>query len=223
MAERIYTVKKWSGPDDLALQAPEWNGLPEARLKHFHKASSVHRPRVSVRMARDTQGLRVRFDVQDQFVLSREIECNRQVCGDSCVEFFVWPYYSTGYFNFEMNAGGTLLVYFIQNPKKMPGGFAKFEKISSGELALLKVGSCLPRVIERELKTPLAWSLALYIPWSFFVPYCGKLNPLKGECWRANFYKCADRSSHPHWGAWNSIGSELNFHQPERFGTLRFD
>jgi len=35
--------------------------------------------------------------------------------------------------------------------------------------------------------------------------------------------QCADDSSTPHWGSAFSIGEELNFHQPERFGTLRFE
>jgi hypothetical protein len=45
---------------------------------------------------------------------------------------------------------------------------------------------------------------------------------LSGQTWRANLYKCADLSSHPHWGAWAEIGERLDFHQPSRFGEIAF-
>jgi hypothetical protein len=36
------------------------------------------------------------------------------VCYDSCVEFFVQPEPHLGYFNFEFNRGGTMLIYYIE-------------------------------------------------------------------------------------------------------------
>lgn len=44
----------------------------------------------------------------------------------------------------------------------------------------------------------------------------------KGDTWRAGFFKCADDSHMPHWGAWCDIGDDLNFHQPSRFGIIEF-
>jgi hypothetical protein len=64
--------------------------------------------------------------------------------------------------------------------------------------------------------------VAYRIPLALFEAYAGALGALPGTSWRANFYKCADRTSHPHWGAWNPIGEVLNFHKPETFGELRF-
>jgi hypothetical protein len=43
----------------------------------------------------------------------------------------------------------------------------------------------------------------------------------KGNLWRANFYKCGDDTSHPHWAAWSPV-DELNFHLPRCFGRLGF-
>ena len=54
-------------------------------------------------------------------------------------------------------------------------------------------------------------------------PFVDSLAPLDGRTMRANFYKCGDNTSHPHWGAWNSIGDELNFHQPAQFVLLKFE
>jgi hypothetical protein len=52
--------------------------------------------------------------------------------------------------------------------------------------------------------------------------YVGPLAPLAGQVWRGNFYKCGDRTSHPHWAAWSPV-DELNFHLPRCFGALRLD
>ena len=50
------------------------------------------------------------------------------------------------------------------------------------------------------------------------LPHDGQL----GERWRANFFKCAENSKHPHWASWSPIGPILKFHQPNRFGELYF-
>jgi len=45
---------------------------------------------------------------------------------------------------------------------------------------------------------------------------------LAGTEWRANCFKCADETSHPHWASWAPIGEALNFHQPQYFGVFHF-
>ena len=51
----------------------------------------------------------------------------------------------------------------------------------------------------------------------------GKLIPTEDTLWRANVYKCADKSSHPHWLTWNRVDRvKPDFHRPEFFGTLVF-
>ena len=40
---------------------------------------------------------------------------------------------------------------------------------------------------------------------------------------RANFYKCADKSAHPHFLAWNRVDTPApDFHRPDFFGELTF-
>jgi len=42
--------------------------------------------------------------------------------------------------------------------------------------------------------------------------------------WRANFYKCADSTSHPHWLTWSPVDHPTpHFHLPAFFGTLEFE
>jgi len=58
---------------------------------------------------------------------------------------------------------------------------------------------------------------------ALFETFVGPLGAPSGQIWRANFYKCADESSHPHWGSWADIGERLDFHQPECFGEIIFE
>ena len=37
------------------------------------------------------------------------------------------------------------------------------------------------------------------MPWSLFAKYHKIPAPTKGTVYRANLYKCADQTSHPHW------------------------
>lgn len=48
--------------------------------------------------------------------------------------------------------------------------------------------------------------------------------PRPGVTWRANFCKCADDSSRPHWLTWSPVtDSEPAFHRPKYFGILEFE
>ena len=44
-----------------------------------------------------------------------------------------------------------------------------------------------------------SWSLEYHVPWSLFAKYHKTSAPTKGTVYRANLYKCADQTSHPHW------------------------
>jgi hypothetical protein len=77
----------------------------------------------------------------------------------------------------------------------------------------------MPPVIEPEITTPVTWCAQFSIPMSLLENYTGSLGNFNGVTWHANFYKCADKTSHPHWVTWNPI-SATNYHLPECFGTL---
>jgi hypothetical protein len=53
--------------------------------------------------------------------------------------------------------------------------------------------------------------------------YCPVRPPEIRGRWRVNFYKCADRTSHPHWLTWAPVDSPApNFHLPDAFGIMEF-
>ncbi len=170
----------------------------------------------------DREALYVFFRVEDRYVRAVAAGFQGPVCEDSCVEFFVRPREQAGYFNFEMNCGGTLLLYYIEDPRRTARGFARFTPVDRRHLAGMRVHHSLPRIVEPEIAEPVVWTLAYSVPLPLLEAYAGPLSPHPDRPWRCNFYKCGDRTSHPHWGAWCPVGEELDFHQPDRFGTLEF-
>jgi hypothetical protein len=203
---------------------PLWPTSATLDISSFHPLSSAHRPKTQVRLLHDGRTLAILFRVQDRFVRSVHTRPNEQVCEDSCVEFFVQPRPDKGYFNFEVNAGGTMLLYYVEDPARAPDGSLKrFRPVEESLARRIEIHHSLPPAVDPEIAVPTAWTIELRIPVEIMESYIGPLGDLTGQRWRANFYKCGDKTSHPHWGAWSPVGEALNFHQPARFGVLNFD
>jgi hypothetical protein len=201
---------------------PAWAAAEPLGGASFRPAGSDHRPRTRARLAWDDEGLCGLFRVEDRHVRSVHTRFGDPVYEDSCVEVFLQPKPGRGYLNFEMNAGGALLVCHVTDHRKTPDGFAAFTKLTEAQGRGVAVRSTLPRVIEPELDGPVDWQLSFFIPTALLETFVGPIGPLGGQEWRANLYKCGDRTSHPHWASWCPV-DERNFHLPHCFGTLRFE
>jgi len=216
-----YIVRKTTTPPSLdgAFTAGPWGHAEEGVIERFHPKSSEHHPDTRFRMLHDGTHLYTRFQVRDRYVRSVQTVYQGMVCSDSCVEFFLRPRQDRGYFNFEINAGGTLLLYYIENAERVPGGYRVFQPVAESWGRQVRIVSSLPAVIDPEIAKPTTWSIGAAVPLALFEAYTGSLGMLSGQTWRGNFYKCGDKTSHPHWGHWSPI-SELNFHLPECFGEV---
>ncbi|MEI8374749.1 MAG: carbohydrate-binding family 9-like protein [Planctomycetota bacterium] len=203
-------------------ESPLWRETQTIELSEFHPASSPHRPLARAKLLYSRDALHLRFFVADRYVLSRHTQYQESVYLDSCVEFFVQPRGDGGYFNFEINCGGTLLLYYIEDATRTPDGFARFTKVARELGDQVEIIHSLPEVVFPEDPCPMDWQIACKIPRNVLEAYAGPLGVWAGQVWRANFYKCADESSHPHWASWAPIGEPLNFHQPSCFAPLRF-
>jgi len=221
-----YKVRRTEVPPALtpSWSDPIWSSAEIAPIDQFHSKSSSHRPVTMVKMLHNDDELFVQFQVQDRFIRCVQTDFQSMVCKDSCVEFFLRPRADAGYFNFEINCGGALLVYYIEDPTRTPTAFfRKFTVIPEEQGRLVRIASSLPTMIEPEITQPTTWGLTCAIPLAFFEEYVGKLRPLSGQQWLGNFFKCGDETSHPHWASWNGIGETLRFHQPEYFAQIAFD
>jgi hypothetical protein len=199
-----------------------WADVEPLEIRHFHPESSEHRPITTAKLLFDSMHLYIFFRVQDRYVRAVAEGFQGRVWEDSCAEAFLQPRPERGYFNFEMNCGGTLRLSYIEDPRRTPEGFAKFTFVTAEQVAGMRIYHSLPSRIDPEIREPVEWFLEYSIPLSLFETYIGERPRPGGERWRGNFYKCGDKTSHPHWAAWSPIGEELNFHCPEHFGVLEF-
>lgn len=194
------------------------------RIAHFHPSSSDHRPDARFCLEYDDAGLYVTFTVSDRYVLCRGTQHQSMVCRDSCVEAFVQPRPDKGYFNFETNCGGAMLLYYVSDATRVPGvGLKSFKIVPAELLDRVRIEHSMPTLIAEEIDAPVQWWVWYFVPNDLFEHYVGPLGPPAQRHWRGNFYKCADESSHPHWASWRALGPELNFHSPELFAEIRFE
>ena len=70
--------------------------------------------------------------------------------------------------------------------------------------------------IEPERVGACTYGIEYHVPLALWSTYWKKdVTPKSGTVWRGNIYKCADATSHPHRGAWATVGTPRpNFHRP---------
>ncbi|MBL8849481.1 MAG: carbohydrate-binding family 9-like protein [Planctomycetaceae bacterium] len=198
-----------------------WSDLPTLELKHFMGEKPEHFPHVEARLAYDHQAVYVIFRVEDRYVRAVAQQHQDAVYKDSCVEFFFTPHadIGQGYFNLEMNCGGTMLLHYQREPRQ------DHQPLSEDDLSQIEVTHSLPRIIDPEITEATEWTVAYRLPIETFRKYfpAPLVQPAPGVAWRANFYKCADDTSHPHWLTWSPVRFERpDFHRPQSFGVLEF-
>lgn len=198
----------------------QWANTPSLRLPHFMGPRPEHLPDTRVKLLYDKDNLYVFFRVKDQYVRAVHQKTHDPVCQDSCVEFFFTcgKDIAKGYFNLEVNCGDTVL--FSHQIKKRQGTRA----VSIEDCRRIKICSSLPKKVDPEITDPVVWTVKYALPFDILKQYAPVDAPGPGKIWKANFYKCADKTSHPHWLTWSPVDRPSpNFHLPEYFGTIEFE
>ncbi len=218
-----YRVARLRGPMviDARWDKAAWRDVPAVELRHFMGERPSHFPRTQARLAYDADALYVIFRVEDRYVRAVAPHHQGAVCKDSCVEFFFTPGsdVAVGYFNLEMNCGGTMLFNYQVIPWKNP------VEVRPADLERIEVAHTLPRTVEPEITAPTAWTVEYRLPTDLLAAYCPTARkPAPGVRWRANLYKCGDDTSHPHWLTWAPVANPTpNFHMPQSFATIVFE
>ena len=199
-----------------------WSRAPELSVSHFRPESSNHHPLTKAKLLYSLEGLYGLFCVHDRYIRCVHRRFLDPVYKDSCVEFFVQPADVKGYFNFEFNCGGTLLSSYIEDPTRTSSGFKVYRRLTKQEGRQISIYHSLPSLVEPERKNPVIWYLEFFIPFTLLEKYIGHhLDVSPGVLWRANLFKCADETSHPHWASWSAIDVH-DFHLPYCFGKIEF-
>lgn len=171
-------------------------------------------PDVSFRMFHNGTTLFLRYGVAEHCTMARVARDNGEVWTDSCVEFFIAPD-RRGYYNFEANCTGRLLLAF-RRERSTP-------RLASSEVtASVKRSSSLGDAPFDERVGDNRWTLTLAIPSSAL--FMHGLKSWSGLNARMNLYKCGDNLSQPHFLSWKPIrATRPDFHLPEFFEEVVFN
>lgn len=220
-AESVYHVSRLKKP--LKINAnwnkSQWKKIESIRIDKYMGKIPAFRPEVEAKMMYDDDNVYVIFRVKDRFVRSVVQEYNGNVSGDSCVEFFFAPDTDLPlkYFNLEINAGGTPLIFYVEKPR------TDFKKLQADEIKEIEIAHSLPVKVDPEITKPVTWTIEYRIPLSMLSKYSNVSRPAPGVIWKANFYKTGSRTSNPNWITWSFVDNpKTNFHLPQFFGTLKF-
>jgi len=197
----------------------QWKKIEFIKLENYMGPLPDPFPKTQVKLCYDDNYLYVIFRVEDRYVRAVAKETNGRVWEDSCVEFFFTPGpdINQGYFNIEINCKGTLLFQYHKR-NRTKEGFVDLPDCNQ-----LEIAHSLKKNVEEEIQEPVTWTLEYRLPFHILEKYMKVEKPGSGIIWRANFYKCADKTSHPHWLTWAPVDyPKPNFHLPQFFGFLEF-
>jgi hypothetical protein len=171
-------------------------------------------PEVSVAVAYGEKEIFLKYYVSEKYFKAEMTETNQMVCEDSCVEFFAAPSDDGIYYNMEFNAIGTCLL-------GTGTGRSDLTRLNPDLIAGIRRLSSLGNEPVKETNGDFYWTLTLAIPFGVFFRHT--IKDLRGKSFRANFYKCGDRLTKPHYVTWSPVQTARpDFHRPEYFGVLKF-
>lgn len=187
--------------------------LPTVKISNVNWQSEYpYQPDVEFSIFHDGDNIYLQYVVDEKYTAALSSSDNGEVWKDSCVEFFI-SFDDSGYYNIEFNSIGKGLVGFRQDRDSAVRADDSILSLISRESTL---GS--EPFTERENQQ---WTLNLTIPKEVFFKH--NLTTLSNVNARANFYKCGDDLTEPHFLSWKPIDNPTpNFHLPKFFGNLDF-
>jgi len=174
-----------------------------------------YKPDVKFKIAYCRDNILLKYYVTEENIMAKETKINGDVHTDSCVEFFFSPKKDGAYYNFEFNCIGTV---------KLGYGKERANRVLTNPeiLKQIQIKSSLGNQPFDEKTGGHTWEMMISIP-KECLSYDENIS-LKGLKARANFYKCGDNLSKPHFVTWNAIVTENpDYHQPEYFGQIIFE
>lgn len=206
------TVKQIKQPNSLVEAKTLLLSMTSNRISVLNwKREFPFSPDVNFRIAHDKESFYIFYEVKGERMRAVNVEPNSEVYEDSCCEFFFAPD-AYGYYNIEINAIGTILM----------GYGADGSDRKRLDPVIFKDIEVLPSVGTEKIESTddyREWSLTVKIPFSVFT-----FHPdidVVGEEFKANFYKCGDKTPEAHFVSWSAIDTESpSFHQPGFFGTI---
>jgi hypothetical protein len=166
-----------------------------------------YKPYTEFHLSVDDVGFCMHIVVQETEPRRLCTEHQQYVHYDSCVEWFAnfLPESCDRYFNFEVNAIGTMYAAFRKNR-------ADFQLLTMEDVRMMHIA-----VEVHEDR----WEVRYIVPFALIRKYIPDYEYQPGRMIRTNFYKCGDETKFPHYGIWKPYDQvQPEFHAPELFGEM---
>lgn len=188
-----------------------WENVPVLPIENLIHVDSTD-VKAQAQICYDADNLYLHFTAWESEIRAEEDGLLGMPCWDSCMEFFFCPQEGDSrYLNFEMNPIGCMHIGYgasIETALKIiPNRDDREANIFAPEITRFDGG----------------WEMTYRIPVSFIRRLYPDFALYSGKTIRANFYKCAEKTSAPHFMTWNIItrrGRSV-FHTPAEFGLLK--
>ena len=164
------------------------------------------------------KGFDVRLTCYEKNPRATYTQPNARVCRDSCLELyanFKPGVEGKGYMNFECNANGSLLCYYGPVTQDDYDG----PHYLGDRVPVVELGYDHP--VPRVIRTAEYWGFELFIPLKLIENIYGNAVFHSGDILRGNFYKCGDRTGHPHYASFTKIDTPRPcFMNPDYFADM---
>lgn len=179
--------------------------------------SYPEKPYARFNIAHSNEEVYIKYYIREEYTRAIHTMTNDAVYEDSAVEFFVKPFDSDPrYYNFEINAIGVIHAACgtgREGRKTLP------PSLIEGIRTLSTMGT---QPFE-EIQGDIQWKVLVAIPLVTLVEH--SIDSLSGMKMRANFHKCGDLLSKPHYIMWNPGKRDApkpEFHLSDYFGEIEF-
>ena len=191
-----------------------------ARLTPFvrHDTMAPARVRTEVRVWYDQAALYLGWICEDSDIQATLTRRDSRFWEEEVVEFFVTPAALDRYFELQWNPLGGTFDAIISNEIAADGRSLRFEGDWSYTAANMTSAVRVDGSVQNSSDRDRRWTVEVRIPFvDLKVP-----TPARGEVWRGNFYRFnRDDDGEPEQLSWSPT-IWPGFHQPTRFGYLRF-
>lgn len=221
--------------------------VPEHKIDTLNWPDSFpYAPDVRFRLFHNGKHLFLQYDVAEKYTAALEAVDGNEVYKDSCVEFFMRVDGEQSYYNFEWNAAGTMYMTYRPGrqssepaPKEILRCVIRSSSIGPAPVAEYPVAEGYSSVdskckthenVESKGNGPAEftdgaadnkWRLRVAIPVEAL--WHSGLQTFAGLRATANFFKCGDGLTVPHYLTWAPVHTPSpDYHRPEFFAPLEF-
>ena len=203
--------------DGILDEAP-WQKAPRLTPFVHHDTMAAARVNTEVRIWYDEAALYVGWVVDDGDIQATFTERDSRFWEEEVVEFFVTPGGLDRYFELQWNPLGGTFDAIITNVLGPDGRSTQFKGDWSYTATTMTYAVQVDGTVQNSADRDRRWTVEARIPFADLKV----ATPKPGEVWRGNFYRFnRDRDREAEQLSWSPT-IWPGFHQPQRFGFLRF-